>query len=49
MRRAHASVLPALTQFFGLKPWDLDRMTQREISAYQAWMLARVSEANGGL
>lgn len=32
MRRAHLKVLPQLMKFYpGLKPWDLDRMTFREL------------------
>lgn len=34
MRRALLSRLPQLTKFYGLKPWDLDRMQLREISEY---------------
>ncbi len=35
MRRALLTDLPALTHFYGLKPWDLDRMTLREINEYR--------------
>lgn len=27
-------MLPALSMHYGLKPWDLERMTRREISEY---------------
>lgn len=38
MRRALLRSLPRLTQFYGLKPWDLERMTLREISEYVTQM-----------
>lgn len=34
MRRALLQQLPALTQFYGIKPADIDTMTLREISEY---------------
>lgn len=35
MRRALLRELPALTRFYGLKPWDMDRMTLREVVEYR--------------
>jgi hypothetical protein len=36
MRRALLPWLPALSHHYGLKPWDIDRMTYREIEKYTA-------------
>jgi hypothetical protein len=30
--------LPSLTKFYGLRPWDLERMTLREVSEYLTQM-----------
>lgn len=45
MRRALLKELPALTQFYGLRPADIDRMTIREISEYQTQMRIAQAEA----
>jgi len=34
VRAALLEQLPALTRFYGLKPWDFDRMTLFEVSEY---------------
>lgn len=34
MRRALLLSLPALSQYFGLMPWDAERLTFRELQAY---------------
>jgi hypothetical protein len=36
MRRALLPWLPALSYHYGLKPWDIDRMTFREIEVFKA-------------
>ena len=33
MRRVAVNRLPALAHFFGIRPWDLDRLTAPEIEA----------------
>ena len=38
MRRARLRQLPQLTRFYGIKPWDLERMTVREVSEYHVQM-----------
>lgn len=44
MRRALLEELPALTKFYGLRPWDLDRMTLREVAEYRNQMRAYQAE-----
>lgn len=34
MRAALAEAWPALSRFFGLKPWDVERLTLVELNAY---------------
>jgi hypothetical protein len=38
MRRALLKQLPALTHFYGLRPEDIERMTEREITEYVVHM-----------
>lgn len=38
MRRALHQQLPALTWFYGLKPWEVERLTFGEIATYSTWM-----------
>lgn len=44
MRAVLLEQLPALTRFYGLKPWDLDRMKYREISEYLTQMRQATEE-----
>lgn len=34
MRQALLAQLPALTAFYGLRPWELDDMTEEELDEY---------------
>jgi hypothetical protein len=34
MRRELLKTLPALSMHFGLHPWDIDRLTYRELDTY---------------
>lgn len=34
MRRALLDRLPALTYHFGLRPWELEHLTGREVAVY---------------
>lgn len=34
-RRALADEMPALSHFYGLKPWDVMRLTRRELNEYR--------------
>lgn len=34
LRRALRSQLPAITSFYGFKPWELDRLTDGELNEY---------------
>ena len=36
MRQELLSQWPALSHLFGLHPWDIDRLTAREVAAYRA-------------
>lgn len=38
MRRALVDELPAFSHAFGIAPWDIDRMTLREIDRYRTWL-----------
>jgi len=42
------SSLPALTQFYGLTPMDVDAMTLREVSEYLTQMHKAQEEASRG-
>lgn len=46
MREARGR-LPQLTQFYGLRPRDLDRMKYREVSDYLVYLDRFIAE-NGG-
>lgn len=35
MRRRLIKALPGLCQFYGIKPWEIERMTLREIAEFQ--------------
>ena len=51
MRAALLEQLPALTRFYGLKPWDVDRMTLLEVSEYLSQLRQyqdEMEEANRG-
>lgn len=48
MRRALLEELPALTKFFGLKPWDIDRLTARELHQYRTWQQEYIAEMERG-
>lgn len=37
MRRKLREELPLLSHLFGLKPWDVERLTFGEIDAYHRW------------
>ena len=36
MRRELLSLLPALSHFFGIQPWELDLLTENETAVYRA-------------
>lgn len=38
MRRALHEQLPAFTWFYGLRPWEIERLTFAEIDTYTGWM-----------
>lgn len=38
MRRELIDQLPALTHFYRLKPWDVERLTFDELHVYVKWM-----------
>lgn len=38
MRQALHRELPAFTKFYGLKPWEIERLSFREIETYQRFM-----------
>lgn len=45
MRRALLEELPALTKFYGVMPWHLERMTLREINEYRTQLAAYQRQA----
>lgn len=47
MRRALREQLPALTRFYGLKPWDVERLTFGELDQYMTWMTDYLQQQKG--
>jgi hypothetical protein len=47
MRRRLLRRLPQLTQFYGLTPWDFERMTEREVSEYLVQMEKALADQGG--
>jgi len=39
--------LPAFTWFYGLTPWDMERLTFGEIDSYTRWMNAYLEAQKG--
>ncbi len=48
MRRALCKQWPALSQLYGLHPWDLDRLTGDEVGAYLNDLAENAKRANEG-
>lgn len=43
MRRALHRELPALTAFYGLRPWEVDQLEYGEVDVYLAFMEQQLS------
>ena len=51
MRQALLEQLPALTAFYGIKPWELEDLTEAELDEYTRQLAdhqAEVARRNGG-
>lgn len=42
------SQLPAFSHWFGLHPWDVERLTFGEIEVYQRWLVDQMQEGDRG-
>ena len=47
MRRALLEQLPAFSHVFGIHPWDVDRLTLREVNTYSR-VIDEMQEAQDG-
>ena len=48
MRAALLAELPALTRFYGLRPWEVEALTLAELAEYRYQLHQAAKEANDG-
>lgn len=48
MRAALLAELPALTRFYGLRPWEVEALTLEELAEYRRWLHEAVKEVTHG-
>lgn len=48
MRAALLAELPALTRFYGLRPWEVEVLTLEELGEYRSQMHQVLDPATGG-